>query len=238
VPEQAVLTLGWAVLGWLIGIGLNRLIYQIPRDRPALGQPTCEHCGASIAAIRLRWSTCCPSCGKPTGYDRVEWPLAVLFALFALWFGPTGSLLAHSLYLISLTLIAVIDLRHRFVYTMISLPTLIVALVASPTLAGLGLVPTILGCLLAAGVFLVFYVVGRIMYRGTEPMGTGDITIAAIIGAMVGFPRVISALFVGSLASALFGIGAVLVRRSGRRTFIPYGPGLCIGALVAFFVGP
>src|SRR4051794_19468313 len=127
MPETTILILLWAALGWGIGIVLNRLIYQIPRDRPALGQPTCEHCDAAFAPIRLRWTACCPSCGKPSGYDRVEWPLAALFALFALWFGPTGSLLAHSLYLISLTLIAVIDLRHRFVYTMISLPTLIAA---------------------------------------------------------------------------------------------------------------
>src|SRR5581483_1073621 len=108
----------------------------------------------------------------------------------------------------------------------------------SPLVSGLSLGSTIAGGLLGAGVMLVFYLGGRLLYRGAEPLGSGDVTIAAIMGCMVGYPRVVIALFLGSLASAAFGLAAMVVGRGGRRTYIPYGPGLCLGALVAFFVGP
>lgn len=126
-----------------------------------------------------------------------------------------------------------IDLRHRFVYLVVSLPTLIGALVLSPWLPGQNVTRTLLGFAIGTVVFLGFYLAGRLAYRGAEPMGTGDITIAAIIGAMVGFPRVISALFIGVIASALIGIAITLINRGDRRAFFPYGPGLCIGALIS-----
>jgi len=235
---QVGVALVWAALGWGVGIVLNRLVYQIPRDRPLFEPPTCPHCGARVAAVSLYPLDRCTTCREPTGYDRSEWILAALFAMLAFWFGPTTSLFAHSLYLVALTVLGLIDLRHRYVYTIVSLPTLLGALLLSPLLAGLGIGATILGFTAGALVFAILYVVGRILYHGMEPMGSGDITIAAIIGAMVGFPRVLSALFVGSIASGLFGLAAMVVGGRGRRAFIPYGPGLCLGALVAFFIGP
>ena len=79
------------------------------------------------------------------------------------------------------------------------------------------------------------YLLGRLLYRGVEPLGAGDITIAALLGAMAGFPGVFTALLVGIFAG---GIGAIVILVAGgsRKVIMPYGPALCLGGLWAMLV--
>src|SRR5450631_3898281 len=116
MPEGIIATIGWFALGWLVGIGVNRLIYQVPRDLPIHKTPVCSHCGVSINPIRLLPSRLCATCHEPLGYDRIEWPLAVLFGAFALKLGVQGALVDRSLFATILLVIAMIDLRSRYVY--------------------------------------------------------------------------------------------------------------------------
>jgi len=74
------------------------------------------------------------------------------------------------------------------------------------------------------------YMLGRVIYRGGEPLGTGDITIAALLGAMAGFPDILTALLVGIFAGGIGAIAILLVGGS-RKVFMPYGPALCLGGL-------
>ena len=53
---------------------------------------------------------------------------------------------------------------------------------------------------------------------------------------MVGLPRIAAALFLGSAVNAVFIICLLLTRRRGLREFVPYGPGMCIGAFLTFFL--
>lgn len=230
--------LTWTFAGWSIGFVLSPVVYRLPRELPWNAEPACPACGVRVRKPGLGLTARCHLCRAWTGFDRVEWPLAALYLLMILRFPPPAIAEAfiYSLFAIALLVIAMIDLRHRFVYLAVSLPSLLGALVLSPWVPGLSITRTLLGFAIGTAVFLGFYVVGRLAYRGAEPMGTGDITIAAIIGAMVGFPRVISALFIGVVASAVIGLVMMLVTRGDRRAFFPYGPGLCLGALVSFFM--
>jgi leader peptidase (prepilin peptidase)/N-methyltransferase len=63
-------------------------------------------------------------------------------------------------------------------------------------------------------------------------MGAGDVKLAALIGVVMGFPQVLWALTLGVLAG---GLGAVVVLASGKgglKSYIPYGPFLCLGAVL------
>jgi leader peptidase (prepilin peptidase)/N-methyltransferase len=68
-------------------------------------------------------------------------------------------------------------------------------------------------------------------------MGSGDITIATLIGAMVGLQRVVPVLFFGGILVAVASLVLLATRRASTRTFVPYGAGLCAAAL-ALLVGP
>jgi leader peptidase (prepilin peptidase)/N-methyltransferase len=108
--------------------------------------------------------------------------------------------------------------------------------ILTPLLTGVDVAATLIGVGAGFGVFLAFYLFGRLIYRGGEPVGKGDIEIAALAGAMVGHPRVLSALFLGGIANAVFILILVVAGRRGRRDFVPYGPGMCLGIYWAFFL--
>lgn len=135
-----------------------------------------------------------------------------------------------------LLVIAVIDLRHRLVYGALSYPAIVGALAVAPLVPGTGLASAVGGLAVGAALFGAFYLGGRLVYRSTEPMGLGDVTIASLIGAMTGFPKVIGALFLGSLAVGAFALVALATHRVERKSFLPYGPGLCLGGVVAIFL--
>jgi prepilin signal peptidase PulO-like enzyme (type II secretory pathway) len=88
----------------------------------------------------------------------------------------------------------------------------------------------------AAGLvsFGLLYLIGRAVYRGAEPLAHGDVTIAAMVGAMAG-PLVLTALVAGVVFSGLFGLVILALRRS-RTATMPYGPGLCLGGLLSLFL--
>jgi leader peptidase (prepilin peptidase)/N-methyltransferase len=128
--------------------------------------------------------------------------------------------------------IALIDLRHRIIPNRLTYPALLLfvplILVAwavgdavDPLRAGLGL-------LLYGGVlFIVAAISGG--------MGMGDVKLAAVIGLVLGS---LGLRFVGVAAAAaivLGGLGAIvaLAMGRGRKSAIPFGPYLAVGAVVA-----
>lgn len=233
---QAPVVLLWAMVGLLVGVLLDRIAYLLPRDAPLVSVPACDACGAPIRSLTLRGSSTCVRCGHATQFDRAAWILAGLYALLALRFGWSSALVANSLYAAALLLIAMVDWRHRYVYAIVIYPTIGAALLLTPVATGVSIVETGAGLALGAGVFVGVYALGRLFYRGTEAVGKGDVEIGALVGAMLGFPKVIQAVFLGVLVNAVFVLVLLAARRRSLRDFVPYGPGLCLGAFVAMLM--
>jgi leader peptidase (prepilin peptidase)/N-methyltransferase len=127
---------------------------------------------------------------------------------------------------------ALIDLEHRII------PNKITALGAVLALAiGLALDPSGEPGRLIAGVAAGgFLLAAALAYPGG--MGMGDVKLAGMMGLFLGAavaPAILIALFSGVL------LGAVVIARKGakqgRKTAIPFGPFLALGALVAVFAG-
>ncbi len=227
----------WGALGWLLGVGLNRVVHELPRSHRPLAPPTCAACEAPLAwrqltAFPLRGSAGCPQCGARavTPATSLEAPTALLFALLAWRHADPATLAVYSAFTLLLLVVLAIDLRHRWVYGVICYPGIGLGLALSP-LVPHGIVGAGLGALLGGGLFMALYWLGRLLYRGQEAMGSGDITIAALIGTFVGIQRVLPALFVGGVLVAAVSLGLLATRRAGSRTYVPYGAGLCSGAL-------
>jgi prepilin signal peptidase PulO-like enzyme (type II secretory pathway) len=233
----------WAVVGWLVGIGLNAIVHELPRSHRLFARPCCAHCESplawtafTIAVPPLRGG--CRNC-QTRAVDpahTLEWPTALLFGGLAWCFGPGVPLAVYSLYVVFLLVVLAIDLRHRWVYSIVCYPGILAAIVLTAVVQGtwwIGLA----GAAVGGGLFFALYWVGRLVYRGQEPMGVGDITIAAMIGGMVGPERILVALFLGGLLVAGVSIVLLVLRRARARDFIPYGAGLCLGALITLFTG-
>jgi leader peptidase (prepilin peptidase)/N-methyltransferase len=158
---------------------------------------------------------------------------AVLAVLVVLVRHRTHDLLLGLVLLAVLVPVVFIDLEHRLIPNKITAPAAVAAIVI-----GLASRPSGFGGQVIAGVaaFAFLFLFALIYPKG---LGMGDVKLAGVMGLFLS-ASVVVALFAGLLAAAVLGVG-VLVRRGmseGRKTYIPLGPFLALGGLVAILVGP
>ena len=95
----------------------------------------------------------------------------------------------------------------------------------------LGLKSSIIGLLAGGGLFYAIAVLSR------GGMGGGDIKMMAMVGSLTGWKSVILTTFLGSLTGAILGIFLMIFKGKGRKTKIPFGPFLALGAVLTLFLG-
>ena len=82
---------------------------------------------------------------------------------------------------------------------------------------------------IAAVLFVFGEVFGRLLGVSATPFGLGDVKLILLIGLLLGWPVVMSALFIGVIIA---GVPAIALMLSGRsRGVFAYGPYLALGAL-------
>jgi len=87
-------------------------------------------------------------------------------------------------------------------------------------------------------VLYAFYFILRLARPGG--MGGGDVKLAGVIGmhlGWIGWGALAVGAFAAFLYGGLFGIALVLLRRAGRKTAIPFGPWMILGAWTGVFAG-
>lgn len=155
----------------------------------------------------------------------------VFVVLDSLHYGTIGAALATALFSLELVLMLLIDLRHRLVYPLPVLVATLSGLALNP-LTGLASVwSSLLAMVIAAAAFVLLWLVGRVVMR-VNALGAGDIYLAGMIGAMVGLTHLATALIWGIVLSGVLAVVMLVSRRSGKSDYLPYGPGLCLGALL------
>lgn len=230
------------VLGAVFGSFLNVVAYRLPR-RESLLRPA-SRCPACATPIRpydnipvLSWLLLrgrCRSCSAPISarYPLVEALTAALCVGAVLAGGGAAKVALHLATILLLVPVALIDLEHRII------PNKLTALGAVLALGlGLGLDPSgepqrLIAGALAGGALLL----AALAYPGG--MGMGDVKLAAVLGLLLG-RDVAPAMLVALLAGVL--IGAIVIAREGaaqgRKTAVPFGPFLALGATAAVFAG-
>jgi leader peptidase (prepilin peptidase) / N-methyltransferase len=229
-----------AVVGALFGSFLNVVAYRLPRGE-SLARPRsrCPGCRTPIRPYDnvpvLSWLVLrgrCRSCrgAIPMRYPLVEAMTGLMCALVVLAKGDDALLgLALVLLLVPVTLI---DLDHRIIPNSL----MIVGAVVAPGLVLLtdaGALPEHLIAAVGGGGFFLLAVLAY--PRG---MGMGDVKLAFVLGLFLG-RAVAPAVFVALVSGTLIG-AAVMARkgvREGRKTAVPFGPFLALGAVVALFAG-
>jgi leader peptidase (prepilin peptidase)/N-methyltransferase len=230
------------VMGAIIGSFLNVVVYRLPRHESLITPAShCPNCDTPVKPYDnipvLSWLLLrghCRGCGEPIS---VRYPLveALTAALCV------GAVLAnHSAVSIALAIVlillvvpsALIDLEHRIIPNRITALGAVMALVIGLALDPGG-EPERLIASVAAGGFLLL---AALAYPGG--MGMGDVKLAGMMGLFLG-AAVAPALLIALVAGV--GLGAVVIARkgasAGRKTAIPFGPFLALGALCAVFAG-
>jgi leader peptidase (prepilin peptidase)/N-methyltransferase len=159
-----------------------------------------------------------------------EVALAGIWVALSVHFGAHRQLLIAAAFAALLMLISLIDLEHRLVLNRLSYPGFVLSLALAALWPGVGILSAALGAAVGLAIFLALQVIGR------GRMGSGDTKLAAVIGAMTGFPGVLHALFLGIVLGGLGAVIYLVALRQGRRSYMPYGPYLAAGAIIAFFL--
>ncbi len=128
-----------------------------------------------------------------------------------------------ALWSVVFALVAVVDIETHFIPNVLILPATAAALLASYVDPRLPPLSALLG---AVAGFAIFYLIALVARGG---FGMGDVKLAAFMGAVTGFIPVFYALLVGILAGGLAAVLLLLTKRVTRRSYIPYGPYLCLG---------
>jgi leader peptidase (prepilin peptidase)/N-methyltransferase len=134
-----------------------------------------------------------------------------------------------------LVVLFAIDLEHHLLPNVITLPGIVLGLIASAVLPP-GIVDAFIGVLIGGG---VLWLIGEAYYRysGHEGMGGGDVKMLAMIGAFLGWKLVLVTLVLSSIVGSIIGLIVIVVKRGGMKYALPYGTFLALGALVASLMG-
>jgi prepilin signal peptidase PulO-like enzyme (type II secretory pathway) len=128
-----------------------------------------------------------------------------------------------------LALVIASDLRERAVYPAIVYPA-IVCFAALAPLYGVSFWDACIGAAVCGGVFGLLFLCARMRY-GPGAFGVGDVSVAVLLGAVVGGSRLPVALLLVGLFGAALACLAIVRARSGHAHFA-YAPALALAALV------
>jgi leader peptidase (prepilin peptidase)/N-methyltransferase len=244
------------ILGALIGSFVNVVIWRLPQGLSVVRPGSaCPKCGHQITALEnipvLSWLALrgrCSGCrsGISVRYPLVEAAVSALFVLMAWTVGFTP-ILPLWLYLAAAgTALFLIDIDHHRLMDAIVWPSWVVTLVclgaaavftpgAADHLAHAGW-----GALTFGGLYVVAFYGSALVY-GAGAFGFGDVKLAPVLGAALGWfgwgPTLVG--LMGAFAiGAVVGIVLMVSRILPRMTKVPYGPFMLTGALAGLVFGP
>lgn len=238
------------VVGLFAGRAVNRLADTIlGAEEPPWRADTCRDCAkplppaASLLFMPTYWRRrTCVSCGRCASlrYPLLEVVLAVSFPLLLARVSvPENAphipfwavFLVDALAFAILAFIFAVDLEHHLIYYVSIYPLAGIVLLLA-LLADRGALPLMIaGAVLMGGLFLLFYALGFVLYR-QEALGFGDVLLAGLAGLLVGWPAATSALLFTVVSAAAISLLILGLGLATRKTFIPFGTFLVIGAIV------
>lgn len=234
------------LFGALIGSFLNVCIYRLPRQEsiawPGSHCPSCSHSIAWYDNIPiLSYVTLAGRCRHctlpiPFRYPLVEIMNAIGYVGLLWVFGPSWVAGAYGLLYSALLVVAGTDLSHKIIPNVVTFPGILVGLLCAATVLPLGFLGGLLGVLVGGGILWLLAWASPYLF-GKEGMGGGDIKLLAMIGAFLGWKPAVMTIMVGSFLGSLVGVTLIAAQVIKREDYIPFGPFLVCGALVALFFG-
>jgi len=240
------------LLGLVVGSFLNVVVHRVPAGRSVVRpRSACPACGHEVRARDnvpvVSWLVLrgrCRDCGAPISarYPLVELGTGVLFAATFLVLEARGQLavLPAALFLAAISIaLAAIDLDTRRLPNAIVLPSypvLAVLLVLASALGGdwSALARAGIG---GAALWLLYFLV---MVAKPGGMGFGDVKLAGLLGGVLGWfgwGSLVVGAFAAFLVGGVFSVVLMLAGRAGRKSAIPFGPWMLLGAWIGIFVG-
>lgn len=164
-------------------------------------------------------------------YPFMEFVTGGLFALSYYMLGFSMEFVVAILFISMLVIITVSDIAYMLIPNKILLPFAIVLFtmrVFEP------LTPwwdSLLGAVVGFGILYII----AMLYKGG--MGGGDVKLFFVIGLVLGTKGAILTLFLATVVGVVLGLLILKKTGNGRKTPIPFGPSIAVGAIITYFWG-
>jgi leader peptidase (prepilin peptidase) / N-methyltransferase len=231
-------------VGLVVGSFLNVCVFRLPDGQSVVSpRSQCPSCQQPIAwfdnipLISYIWlGRRCRHCQASISlrYPVIELMNGLGYMGIVATFGWTWAAGVYAVFFSALLVVAWIDLDHFIIPDVISLPGIVIGLLAAATILPIGLVNAVIGVVLGGGILWVLAILSPYMF-GKEGLGGGDIKLLAMIGAFLGWQSALLTLMLASVTGAVVGIGLLVCKVMERGHYIPFGPFLVFGALVSLF---
>lgn len=178
----------------------------------------------------------CRACRAPIPlrYPLVEATNAVGYAAIFWHFGMTPEAFVYAALYSALIVVTGTDLSHQIIPDVITLPGIVVGLLSAVFVLPLGIIDSLAGLLVGGGILWGLAWISPFLF-GKEGMGGGDIKMMGMVGAVMGWKPVLLAIMIGSLIGSIVGGGLIAGGIMRRDEYLPFGPFLAIGSIIALF---
>lgn len=244
-----ILILIFFLLGISVGSFLNVVADRVPAGKSIVRPPShCFNCGHElqppdlfpiVSYLLLRGK--CRYCRKPFSARSmlVELAAGLLFALAFFTFGVSWQLAAVIIFISFYIVLFITDLEQCILPRVIVYPGIGLALALALSNPLTGIMPNIAdsaaGLGLSSGFFLLLWAVPRLFKKSI--MGFGDVGMAGLVGASVGFPLALLALGIAILAGALTAAILLLWKLKKFNEPMQFGAFLAFAGLITLFYG-
>lgn len=247
MQEHMIWNIFIGLLGLAIGSFLNVLIYRLPNDKRIIFERSmCPNCrmpipfylNIPVLSYMMLFGRC-KICRHPISprYPFVELLNAALYILFYYLDGLTPGMAVHCYLASSLIVIFFIDLEHQIIPNVITYTGIIVGLASSIFVNPPGILNSAIGFLVGGLTLLGIAYLGEWLFK-KEAMGGGDIKMAAMMGAFVGWQKILLIFFGGAVIGMFVSVFWMLASRNLRsHRVIPFGPFLAMAALLVVIFG-
>jgi len=240
VVTLALFLAGGLILGSVADILLTRSYRDEPLKSPLLRCQECRRPAAPrdvvplIEALNRGRCTAC-SVRLPLRWLFLPVGCSALAAVCYLRFDDAGQAAVGAVFSTLLLTLVFTDIERRLLPDRIVLPSMVVAAGLAWVLPGMSVLDIFYGGLLGLSIAIALILAS--LPFGAGAFGMGDAKVIVLLGLLLGPSSVIVAVFISTLAAGLFAVVLLATRRRRRGDYLPHGPFLVMGGLIALLWG-
>ncbi|WP_144705008.1 prepilin peptidase [Fictibacillus phosphorivorans] len=237
---DAMWTVWFFVVGAVLASFGGVIGYRLPKGMKVIGveRSQCDHCERQLKWYELfpvvsflAAGAKCKSCKKgiPLLYTMVELATGALYSFSYIKYGFSIELLLACSLVLLCAIITVSDLLYFIISDKVLIVFFLWFLALQAIFEPRGWVDAAVGSLLG----FLFLLLLAVLSKGG--IGGGDIKLMGALGLVLGFQGAYLTLMVASIVGVLIAIVGLVTKKYNRKTAIPFGPYLAVGALVTFY---
>jgi leader peptidase (prepilin peptidase)/N-methyltransferase len=241
------------LMGLIMGSFLNVVADRLSNSQSLLGRSKCPKCLKTLSWKHLFpiisyyvLKGKCAFCKAPIS---IKYPISEIFTSAVYLLTWTLSITQTGSYVLSIfnILIASVfiimlfsDLRYRIIPDEAQIMYLIISLfkllyISTDFNSEIFTILSLISSHIAFGVITALPLLVIFLITKARGMGFGDVKLSFVMGFSLGFYQGLLSVYLAFLIGGVYAIFLVYLKKAGRKTMIPFGPFLLIGAYIMMF---